>query len=147
MRNGGGTTSSVLFGTTEQVGVGRGLAEFRAGRPVLISGGGEALFTLPVEGLNADRLAPQVKLLGKPVPSVRGGVQRGLLLGRVDKLRESKAVLSMCAELATIRHDLPSRLFPLTCAPSVSCADQPSESVSDCSQRPISQNQDSAAGN
>jgi hypothetical protein len=66
-----------------------------------------------------DRFAPQVKLLGKPVPSVRGGVQCGLLLGRVDKLRESKAVLSMCAELATMRHDLPSRLFPLTCATSV----------------------------
>src|SRR6478736_2810727 len=31
--NNGGATGSVLFGTREQVGVGRGLAEFRAGRP------------------------------------------------------------------------------------------------------------------
>jgi GTP cyclohydrolase II len=56
MRNGGGT-GSVLFGTSEQVGVGRGLAEFRAGRPVLIRGAGETLITLPVEGLDPERLA------------------------------------------------------------------------------------------
>jgi GTP cyclohydrolase II len=57
MRNGGGDTSSVLFGTSERVGVGRGLAEFRAGRPIVLNGGGEKLLTLPVEGLDADRLA------------------------------------------------------------------------------------------
>src|SRR5215208_2680060 len=32
--NNGGATGSILFGTREQVGVGRGLAEFRAGRPI-----------------------------------------------------------------------------------------------------------------
>ena len=57
MRNGGGDKTSVLFGTNERVGVGRGLAEFRAGRPVVLNGGDEKLITLPVEGIDADRLA------------------------------------------------------------------------------------------
>jgi GTP cyclohydrolase II len=48
---------SILFGTREQVGVGRGLAEFRAGRPVVLVGGGETLLCLPVEGLDKERLA------------------------------------------------------------------------------------------
>src|SRR5688572_21868550 len=56
MRAVGGDLSSILFGTSENVGVGRGLAEFRAGRPVLMSNG-EFLITLPVEGLDAKRLA------------------------------------------------------------------------------------------
>src|SRR4051794_9855438 len=54
--NNGGATGSVLFGTREQVGVGRGLAEFRAGRPVVVIGGNETLLCLPVEGLNKERL-------------------------------------------------------------------------------------------
>jgi GTP cyclohydrolase II len=57
MREGGGDTGSILFGTREQVGVGRGLAEFRAGRPVAITGAGETLLCLPVEGLDGKRLA------------------------------------------------------------------------------------------
>ena len=56
MRKVGVDSSSILFGTSENVGVGRGLAEFRAGRPVLIANG-ETLITLPVEGLDAKRLA------------------------------------------------------------------------------------------
>jgi hypothetical protein len=38
----------------------------------------------------------------------------------------------MCSELLTTRHDLPSRLFPRLARLKV-CADQSSESVSDCS--------------
>jgi GTP cyclohydrolase II len=56
MRNGGGDAGSILFGTREQVGVGRGLAEFRAGRPVVIKGHGKTLLCLPVEGLDSRRL-------------------------------------------------------------------------------------------
>ena len=52
-----GATGSILFGTREQVGVGRGLAEFRAGRPVVVKSGSETLLCLPVEGLDKERLA------------------------------------------------------------------------------------------
>jgi GTP cyclohydrolase II len=54
--NNGRATGSILFGTREQVGVGRGLAEFRAGRPVVVKSGSETLLCLPVEGLDKDRL-------------------------------------------------------------------------------------------
>jgi GTP cyclohydrolase II len=67
MRNVGGDTGSILYGTREQVGVGRGLAEFRAGRPVVISDSGETLLCLPVEGLDKDRLAA-FRRLSTPVP-------------------------------------------------------------------------------
>ena len=57
MRDDSGSSAvSILFGTKAQVGVGRGLAEFRAGRPVVITGSGETLLCLPVEGLEKDRL-------------------------------------------------------------------------------------------
>ena len=56
MRNGGGDAGSTLFGTREHVGVGRGLAEFRAGRPVILSGDDRTLLCLPVEGLDSKRL-------------------------------------------------------------------------------------------
>jgi GTP cyclohydrolase II len=55
MRN-GVSKSSILFGTREFVGVSRGLAEFRAGRPLLIRDDGETVLALPVEGLDAARL-------------------------------------------------------------------------------------------
>jgi GTP cyclohydrolase II len=54
--NSGGGTGSVLFGTREQVGVGRGLAEFRAGRPIVVASNSETLLCLPVEGLVKERL-------------------------------------------------------------------------------------------
>jgi GTP cyclohydrolase II len=56
MRSGGVNKSSVLFGTREFVGVSRGLAEFRAGRPMVIRDGNETVLALPVESLDAERL-------------------------------------------------------------------------------------------
>jgi GTP cyclohydrolase II len=50
-----------------QVDVGRGLAEFRAGRPLIISGGSETLLCLPVEGLDRERLAAFREMCA-PVP-------------------------------------------------------------------------------
>ena len=67
MRKGGGDAGSILFGTSEKVGVGRGLAEFRAGRPVLVANG-DTLITLPVEGLDATRLAAFRELCAPMLP-------------------------------------------------------------------------------
>ena len=67
MRKSGGDAGSVLFGTSEKVGVGRGLAEFRAGRPVLVTNG-DTLITLPVEGLDAKRLAAFRELSAPMLP-------------------------------------------------------------------------------
>jgi GTP cyclohydrolase II len=80
MRNGGGDAGSTLFGTREQVGVGRGLAEFRAGRPVIVTGDSRTLICLPVEGLDSKRLmafralcapnSPQLVLTGRRARSL-----------------------------------------------------------------------------
>lgn len=56
----------MLFGTRVQVDVGRGLSEFRAGRPLVIVGS-ETLLCLPVEGLDKERLAAFRELCA-PVP-------------------------------------------------------------------------------
>src|SRR5262249_10310900 len=53
-----------------QVGVGRGLAEFRAGRPVVITSSDETLLCLPVEGLDKDRLAAFRTLCAPVAPSL-----------------------------------------------------------------------------
>jgi GTP cyclohydrolase II len=75
-----GEAGSILFGTREQVGVGRGLAEFRAGRPLVVTSGEEMLLCLPVEGLDRERLnafravcapiAPRLVLTGRRVRSL-----------------------------------------------------------------------------
>jgi hypothetical protein len=72
---------SSLFGTLGQIGVNRGVAEFHARRPVLIAGGGESLLALPVEGLDAQRLAEFVALCAPVVPRLVITARRALALG------------------------------------------------------------------
>lgn len=72
---------STLFGTKRQVGVNRGVAEFHAGRPVLITGGGETLLTLPIEGLDAQRLAEFMSLCAPVLPRLVITARRALALG------------------------------------------------------------------
>jgi GTP cyclohydrolase II len=57
MRNGDASVVSGLFGVPGQVEVERGLAEFRGGRPVRISTPGQSIVALPVDGIDARRLA------------------------------------------------------------------------------------------
>ena len=57
MKNGNGHTGGGVFGSPDRVMVKRGIAEFRANRPVIISSGSNLLLVLPVDGLNAARLA------------------------------------------------------------------------------------------
>ena len=45
-----------LFGTPDQVGLVRGLAEVRARRPVLVTANSETVLALPVDGIDSSRL-------------------------------------------------------------------------------------------
>src|SRR5512146_2417400 len=72
---------SALFGTKGQVGVNRGLAEFHAGRPVLIAGGDVPILALPVEGLTAQRLAEFVVLGAPATPRLVITQRRAVALG------------------------------------------------------------------
>jgi GTP cyclohydrolase II len=56
---------SGLFGAPEHVAAERSLAEFRCGRPVIVTSGGEALMVMPVDGLTDAGLA-SFRLLSAP---------------------------------------------------------------------------------
>jgi GTP cyclohydrolase II len=72
---------SALFGTKGQISVNRGLAEFHAGRPVLIAGGDMPILALPVEGLTVPRLAEFVTLCAPATPRLVITQRRALALG------------------------------------------------------------------
>ncbi len=73
--------SSALFGGRGHTSVSRGLGEFHARRPVLISAAGEAMLALPVEGLDAQRLGEFTALCGPAVPRLIVTQRRALALG------------------------------------------------------------------
>jgi GTP cyclohydrolase II len=75
------SAAPTLFGTKGQISVNRGLAEFHARRPVLITGEGESLLVLPVEGLDARRLAEFATLCAPAVPRLVITARRALALG------------------------------------------------------------------
>ena len=72
---------SSLFGTKLQIDVGRGIAEFHARRPVLITDDGQTLLTLPVEGLDAQRLVEFMALCAPVAPRLVITARRALALG------------------------------------------------------------------
>jgi GTP cyclohydrolase II len=74
-------TVSSLFGTKLQIEVGRGVTEFHARRPVLITDDGETLLALPVEGLDARRLVEFMTLCAPVVPRLVITERRALALG------------------------------------------------------------------
>ena len=69
------------FGNPAQIGVERGITEFRAGRPVLIFEKERAFLAMPVDGLDADRLAAFVALCGGRRPRLAVTGQRGRAIG------------------------------------------------------------------
>ena len=78
------STSSKLFGNKGHTSVSRGLAEFHARRPVLINwvnGVHETLLTLPVEGLDTQRLGEFLTLCAPAVPELIITAQRAVALG------------------------------------------------------------------
>src|SRR5512146_200845 len=70
-----------LFGAKPQIDVGRGIAEFHAGSPVLIAGAGETLLALPVEGLDDLRLAEFAALCAPAMPRLVVTARRARALG------------------------------------------------------------------
>ena len=78
---GDGVFDSSLFGTREQVGVVRGLAEYRARRPVLIAASGKTFLTLPVDGLDSSRLQTFSNLCSPARVSLIVSARRARTLG------------------------------------------------------------------
>jgi GTP cyclohydrolase II len=70
-----------MFSEKDCVAVDRGLAEFRAGRPVLLMGNGETIAALPAEGLSASRLAAFRKFCAPAQPLLAITAQRAQALG------------------------------------------------------------------
>jgi GTP cyclohydrolase II len=69
------------FGTTAEISVTRGLAEFHARRPVQIVARGENILALPVDGLDDARLAGFRKLCARATPILVVTAQRARSLG------------------------------------------------------------------
>jgi GTP cyclohydrolase II len=97
-----------LFAAKGQIGVSRGIAEFHARRPVLIAGDDETLLALPVEGLDAQRLAEFTSLCAPTLPRLVVTARRALALGidtrapvalRLGPGFDAAAVLSLVAEV------------------------------------------------
>jgi GTP cyclohydrolase II len=72
-----------LFGLPDHILINRALAEFRAGRPIVIAGEGEALITLPVEHVDDRRWAAFVRFCAPALPSLVVTQQRSRVLGLV----------------------------------------------------------------
>jgi GTP cyclohydrolase II len=78
---GDGVFDASLFGTREQVGVVRGLAEIRARRPVLVSANSELLLALPVDGIDVGRLKAFKNLCAPHRPKLILSARRARTLG------------------------------------------------------------------
>jgi GTP cyclohydrolase II len=77
--NGNGFATS--FGRPEHVAVERALAEFRSIRPVIITGGGDSVAALPVDGMTDERLASFRRLCGPAKPYLLITARRAEVLG------------------------------------------------------------------
>ena len=78
------SSGSALFGTRESISVTRALGELQARRPIQINAHGEALFILPVEGLDNRRLSEFGQLCRPVAPDLIITQQRALTLGLFD---------------------------------------------------------------
>ena len=70
-----------LFGEVADVQVDRALTEFRGGRPLRITGGDQAIITLPVEGLTDQRLQDFQRLCAPIQPKLVVSETRAEALG------------------------------------------------------------------
>jgi GTP cyclohydrolase II len=108
-----GNALSGLFGTPEQVGVERGLAEFRSGRPVIMTSGDEAALVMPVDGMADASLAGFRRLCAPARPHLLVTARRARALGlaetspvglAIGDLHNSAAIFSIAADPQVTRH-------------------------------------------
>ena len=72
---------SGLFGVPTQVAVERGLAEFRSGRPVIVTSGKERTLVLPVDGMTDQGLVAFRQLCTPARPRLLVTARRARALG------------------------------------------------------------------
>jgi GTP cyclohydrolase II len=96
-----------LFGMPAHVAVERGLAEFRSGRPVIITGAGERMVALPVDGMNDERLVAFRRLCARARPYLVVSERRAETLGlaaagpvglAIGERESAAAILSFVAD-------------------------------------------------
>lgn len=102
MQNRGESIGSALFGEPERVGVERGIAEFQAGRPILIADKTEKLLVLPVDGIDAGQLAAFAALAAPASPELIITTRRARTLG-LDVDEPVALVLTAGTDLRTVR--------------------------------------------
>jgi len=78
-----GTGTAGLFGRPEHVAVERGFAEFRCGRPVVITAKDETAVAIPVDGMDDERLAAFRRLVAPAKPDLVITERRAHALGYV----------------------------------------------------------------
>jgi GTP cyclohydrolase II len=102
-----------LFGAPKQVAVERGLAEFRSGRPVIITSGDEATAALPIDGMTDDGLAAFRQLCAPVRPHLLVTARRARALGlegagpaglAIGDLHDAAAIFSLAADTQVTRH-------------------------------------------
>src|SRR5437588_9596467 len=108
-----GSGTSGLFGTPKHVAVERVLAEFRSGRPVIVTSAGERVVALPVDGMSGQRLAAFRLLCAPARPYLLITARRARALGldaagptglAVGELHSAAALLSLAADQIPSRH-------------------------------------------
>src|SRR2546421_9627171 len=81
MRNGYGHLGSRLLGDKDHIGIEHGLAEFRAGRPVIVEAEREAIVALPIDGTDEERYAAFRALCAPAAPRLVITARRARSLG------------------------------------------------------------------
>jgi len=109
-----GSRRSDLFGSPEQVAVERGLAEFRSGRPIIMTSGTvETAVVLPVDGMTDAGLASFRLLCAPARPYLLVTARRARALGlaatapvglAIGELHDAAAILSLAADAQVARH-------------------------------------------
>jgi len=107
-----GSETSGLFGTPKQVAVERGLAEFRSGRPVIVTSADKRAVALPVDGMTDERLASFRTLCAPGRPHLLVTARRARALGldaagptglAIGDLHNAAAIFSLAAEAQVTR--------------------------------------------